>query len=97
MHDTKLRSAAQPTARCPCGRKVDYDLIAVSSDPCAPAICYECLSLDPELKAAYDRFEQMLAEAPRTPPRCRPLRPSPHVPHQVYGSPPSSGNPARGG
>ena len=37
-----------------CGKKVGYELIQVSPDPCSPVVCYDCLS--PESKEAYDKF-----------------------------------------
>jgi hypothetical protein len=39
-----------------CGKKVDYELIPVSSHPAAWAVCFECLS--PEDQRKYREFEE---------------------------------------
>jgi len=38
-----------------CGKKVDYELIPVSSHPAAWCVCFECLS--PEDQKRYSEFE----------------------------------------
>ena len=50
--------------RCPeCKQIFNYEPIMVNSRPDSPASCYNCLS--PDLKAAYDKFEEECAAAKR--------------------------------